>query len=168
MHNLLTRLSYETRMALRDQEVINEALGRPNDEWSDSAKRRITRAVDDALKHLLFIGEARFSSPIKGTSDFAREFSSLGPKDKKGRSLRDFDLTRKLFRYPCSYLIYSEAFDAMPKPALEQFHRQLWLVLTGQNQDKEFAAITAEERKAVLEILRETKENLPDYFHQAK
>ncbi|HEY6403186.1 MAG TPA: hypothetical protein VI479_17330 [Blastocatellia bacterium] len=168
MHNLLTRLSYETRMALRDQEVINEALGRPTDEWSDGAKRRITRAVDDALKYLLFAGETRFTSPIEGTSDFAREFSSFGPKDKQGRSLRDFDLTRKLFRYRCSYLIYSEAFDALPKPALDQLHRQLWLVLTGQNQDKEFTTITAEERKAVLEILRETKKNLPDYFSQAK
>ncbi|MGE0130382.1 MAG: hypothetical protein AB7U82_20085 [Blastocatellales bacterium] len=168
MHNLLTRLGYETRMALRDQEAINEALGRPDDELSDGSKRRIARAVDDALKHLLFIGETKYASPIKGVSDFAREFSSVGPKDKQGRSLRDFDLTRKLFRYPCSYLIYSEAFDALPKPALDQLYRQLWLVLTGQNQDKEFAAITADERKAVLEILRETKKNLPGYFHQAK
>lgn len=168
MHNLLTRLSYETRMALRDQEVINEALGRPADELSDGAKRRMARAVDDALKYLLFAGETRYASPIKGASNFAQEFSSLGPKDRQGRSLRDLDLRRRLFRYPCSYLIYSEAFDALPPPALDQLYRQLWLVLTGQSQDKEFAAITPEERKAVLEILRETKKNLPNYFYQAK
>jgi hypothetical protein len=168
MHNLLTRLNYETRSALFQQQTMNEIMGRPADEWSDGARRRIARAVDDALQHLLFAGETRFSAPIKGTSNFAQEFSSLGPKDRQGRSLRDFDLKRKLFRYPCSYLIYSEAFDALPQPSLDQLYRRLWLTLTGQNQDKEFAAITPEERKAVLEILRETKKNLPDYFYRTK
>lgn len=170
MHNLITRLNFETRMALHDQKVLNEAMGQPNDVMTDSARRRIERAADDLLRYLLFTGEARWSSPITGTSGFAKEFAAQGPRDKQGRSLRDFDLQgkRKLFRYPCSYLIYSEAFDALPQPALDQVYRQLWLALTGQSKDKEFAAIPAEDRKAALEILRETKRNLPAYFQQEK
>jgi len=168
MHNLITKLNYETKLALHNQKVMNEALGRPPDEMSDSARRRIERAAGDLLRYLLFIGEAHWQSPISGTTGFAREFSAAGPRDKQGRSLRDLDLKQKLFRYPCSYLIYSEAFDALPPQALDQVYRQLWRTLTGQAKDKELAAIPAADRKAVLEILRETKRNLPAYFQQEK
>jgi hypothetical protein len=168
MHNLITRLNYETRLALHQQTVINEALKQPADAMSGGARRRIEFAVEDALRYLLFSGEARWQTPIKGVSGYAREFAARGVKDKQGRSLRDLDLQQKLFRYPCSYLIYSEAFDALPPPALDELYRQLWLALTGQTKDKELAAIPAADRKAVLEILRETKRNLPAYFQEEK
>jgi hypothetical protein len=168
MQNLITTLGYETKLALHDQRVINEALQRPADEMSDSARRRIDRAAEDLLRYLLFVGEARWSSPIAGMSGFAKDFSAQGPRDKRGRSLRDLDLRQKLFRYPCSYLIYTEAFDALPQQALDQVYCRLWLVLTGQTDDKEFAAIPADDRKATLEILRETKRNLPVYFQKEK
>ena len=164
MHNLLTRLNYETRLALHHQAVMNEALKEPADRVSDSTRRRIESAADETLRHLLFVSAAEFGSPIKGTTDYARQFAMQGARDKRGRSLRELDLQTRLFRYPCSYLIYSDTFDGLPKPALDYLYRQLWLVLTGQTQDKEFAAIPAAERKAVLEILRATKGNLPDYF----
>ena len=64
------------------------------------------------MKYLLFCGEAKLTDPVAGTSDFAEEFAARGPFDEKGRSLREFDLTTRLFKYPCSYLIYSKAFDA--------------------------------------------------------
>ncbi len=166
MHNLLARLHYETKLALHHNEAMNEALQRPKGELSDSAKRRINNAVDEVLKYLLFVEEAKLTVPIAGTSTFTAEFSAQGLKDKQGRSLRDFDLQQRMFRYPCSYLIYSEAFDALPKPALDILYRKLWLVLTGQAQEKEFAGISLADRKAVLEILRSTKKNLPAYFYE--
>ncbi len=166
MHNFLTRLSYETKLALHHNEAMNQALQRPKGELSDSTQRRINNAVDDVLKYLLFVEEAKFAAPIVGTSKFTAEFSARGDKDKQGRSLRDFDLQTRLFRHPCSYLIYSEAFDALPKPALDLLYRKLWLVLTGQAQEKAFAGLSSADRKAVLEILRATKKNLPAYFQQ--
>ncbi len=165
-HNLIAKLNYETRLALHHQQVMNEALQQPNDELSDSTRRRITHAAEDLTRYLLFAGEATWQSPINGVSSFAKEFSAQGPRDKQGRSLRDLDLRRKLFRYPCSYLIYSEAFDALPKPALDHLYKQLWLALTGQTKDKDLLAIAPEDRKAVLEILRSTKTNLPAYFQR--
>jgi hypothetical protein len=164
MHNLITKLNYETRRALHDQQAINEALGQANDEMSEGTRRRIERAADELVRYLLFAGEPRWAAPLSGTTSFAKDFAAQGPRDKQGRSLRDLDLKQKLFRYPCSYLIYAEAFDALPLAALAQVYRQLWQVLTGQTQDKVLAAIPAAERKAVLEILRETKRNLPAYF----
>jgi len=166
MHNLITRLNYETKLALHSQMVMNEALKQPNDEMSETTRRRIVRAADDLVRHLLFVGEERWKSPVSGTTSFAREFAAMGPRDKQGRSLRDLDLKQKLFRYPCSFLIYSEAFDSLPKPASDEVFRQLWAALTGQTRDKTFAAIPEADRTAVLDILLQTKPGLPEYFHR--
>ncbi|MEP7271207.1 MAG: hypothetical protein ABI882_06860 [Acidobacteriota bacterium] len=167
-HNLITKLGYETRLALHAQQVMNHALKQSNDEMTDSTRRRIRHAAEDLVCYLLFAGEATWQSPISGTTSFAREFAVQGPRDKQGRSLRDLDLKQRLFRYPCSYLIYSEAVDALPGPALDELYKQLWLALTGETKDKELAAIPAVDRRAVLDILRQTKPNLPAYFQQEK
>lgn len=164
MHNLITKLSYETRRALYDQRAIDEALGETRNGMSESTQRRVASAADELVRYLLFADEPRWGAPLRGTTSFAKDFMAQGMHDKQGRSLRDFDLKQKLFRYPCSYLIYSDAFDALPSPALEAVYRQLWQVLNGQTQDKVLMAIPAAERKTVLEILRETKRNLPTYF----
>jgi hypothetical protein len=165
-HNLITKLGYETRLALHYQEAINQALGEPNTEMSESTKRRIHGAADELLKYMLMVHEAKLDAPLGGTSDFTKEFAAAGPRDRRGRSLRELDLKRRLFRYPLSFLVYSEAFDALPPPALDYFYKRLWRVLTGEAAEKEFAGLSAEDRRAVLEILRETKPHLPDYFRQ--
>jgi hypothetical protein len=65
-------------------------------------------------------------------------------------------LQTRLFRYPCSYLIESAQFDALPGPMRQYVDRRLRDVLTGDNQSAEFAHLSAEDRRAILEILRET------------
>jgi hypothetical protein len=164
MHNLIARLNYETRIALSQQTAINEALGKPKDELTDSTRRRIERAATEVLRYLLFVDEARLNAPISGSTSFAKDFAARGVRDPQGRSLRDLDLRQRLFRYPCSYLIYSEAFDALPPQALEAVYRGLWQALTGQTRDQALASLSAADRQAVLEILRTTKRNLPSYF----
>jgi len=81
-------------------------------------------------------------------------------RDAQGRSLRDFDLTRRLFRYPLSYLVYSRAFAALPAEAKSLFYRRLADVLRGVDTSPEFAHLAPGERTAILEILRATK---PDF-----
>jgi hypothetical protein len=164
MTNLITRVGYETRMAMQYQAAMNTALHEPAGQISDSTKRRIESAAEELVRYLLFTDEARLESPIKGTSNFASEFTTRGPRDKRGRSLRDLDLTHRLLRYPCSYLIYSEAFDKLPEPAKTYVLRRIWEVLTGQDRSKEYAGISNADRQAVLEILTDTKPNLPDYW----
>ena len=100
----------------------------------------------------------------RGASTFQADFTARGPRDSKGRSLRDFDLKTHIFRNRCSYVIYSTAFDTLPKPALEYIYRRLYEVLSGKDQTKTFAGLPAAERTAILEILRETKTGLPDYW----
>src|SRR5207253_10918505 len=98
--------------------------------------------------------------------EFVKDFNARGPRDSKGRSLRDFDLQTRLFKYPCSYLIYSEAFDAMQPVMRDHILQRLYDILIGKDTSSDFAGLRAEDRKAILEILRETKHNLPDYWKQ--
>jgi hypothetical protein len=162
MHNLIGRATLLTRLALYEEASINKALDRPADYRSDTTISRIKSAGEPLVKYMLFSGEARLTDRVRGTSDFAREFSARGPRDRRDRSLRDLDLEHRLFVYPCSYLIYSQAFDAMPAPMKECVYRRLWEVLSGQDTSEEFRHLTAADRRAILEILRETKSNLPD------
>ena len=112
------------------------------------------------VKALLFAGAAPLTGPIKGTSNFAAEFAGQGPRDGRGRSLRDFDLNTRLFRYPLSYLIYSKPFDEMPEDVKAYVYRRLREVLAGTDKSPDFAHLSAQDRTAILEILRETK---PDF-----
>jgi hypothetical protein len=75
--------------------------------------------------------------------------------------LRDFDLHSRIFRYPCSYLIYSDAFDTLPEPAKGYVYHRLLEILSGQDQSPDFARVTAQDRRAILEILLATKPGLP-------
>ncbi len=160
MHNYITKASYEARQADHYDEVWNKILARPADFQAEVSKRRIARAGEALLRYLLFSNEYRLTSPVEGTSGFADQFQLLGPRDRQGRSLRDFDLQTRLFKYPCSYLIYSESFDALPSEVLRYVERRLREVLTGEDASTEFAHLTAADRAAIREILIETKPSL--------
>ena len=117
---------------------------------------------------MLFVDEAPLPSAVRGASGFTKEFPSKGPRDSKGRSLRDLDLTRRLLRYPCSYMIYTEAFDALPPAALAIVYERMWAILSGAATDGEYAKLSQADRRAIIEILRETKKGLPAYFTAAR
>ena len=121
-------------------------------------------AAHDLVDYMLFVDEAPLDAPLAGSSGFTELFSVLGPRDTKGRSLRDLDLERRLFRFRCSYMISTSAFDALPTVALDAVYARLWSVLSGETAGKRYAVLTADERHAIIEILRDTKQNLPEYF----
>ena len=118
---------------------------------------------EELADHLVFADEAPLPGGVEGGSAFAERFAGAGPRDAKGRSLRDFGGISggkaRLMRYPCSYMIYSDAFDALPGETKAAVYRRIWQVLAER--------ATTEERAAVVEILRETKPGLPDYFRDA-
>ena len=147
MANLITRLGWEAR------------LGK-------DAERPLRQSAAELVDYLLFIDETPLPGPISGTSAFAADFSSRGPRDSRGRSLRELALTDRLLKYRCSYLIYSEAFDALPKDAKALVYARMWEILSGAERDQRYAVIGAAERRAIVEILRETKDDLPAYFQE--
>jgi hypothetical protein len=121
-------------------------------------------AARDLVDYLLFIDEAPIGRRIEGSSGFAAQFSAQGPRDTKGRSLRQLDLERRLLRFPCSYMIYSEAFDALPSVAKDAVYGRMWQILSGRETDTRYARLSVADRQAIVEILRDTKKDLPDYF----
>jgi len=149
MHNLLTQANYETRLALADND---QSAG-----LSDEARARIAQAGERLLEYMLFRREARLDGRIRGTTRFAAEFARSGPRDSRGRSLRELQLKTRLFKFPCSYLVYSPAFDGLPQEMRNYLWMRLEQILTGQEPNEPYVSMTESDRAAVLEILRETK-----------
>jgi len=164
MHNRLTRANFAVRKAIHEQAELAKDSSRKEEELAEQTARRIKQACDPVVSYLLFARETPLLDPVKGTTPFAKEFAGRGPRDRKGRSLRDFDLERRLFKHPCSYMIYSEMFDALPREALDCIYRRLWDVLAGQAEGGDFNHLTEGDRRAIREILGETKNNLPAYW----
>ena len=149
--NLLTRTGWGVRLAQADRRDVT------------STANALARELVDAL---LFVDEAPLPAGIAGDSAFADTFTRRGPVDARGRSLRTFDLHGRLMRFPCSFMVYADAFDALPQPALDAVYRRLWAVLSGEDNNARYARLTPADRRAVVEILRDTKKGLPEYFKQ--
>ena len=146
MLNLITRVGWEARVG------------------GEVAHRPFASAVEEFVDYLLFIDESPLPGPIAGPTPFAKRLSESGPRDARGRSLRDLDLTHRLLKYPCSYLIYSEAFDALPAEAKDAVYQRMWEVLNGRATDARYSVLSADDRTAIIEILRDTKKDLPSYW----
>ena len=160
MTNLLTRMGWEARLAAHARS--NPAGSTPRQR--DDAAARVRETASDLVDYLLFLDEAPMAGAIRGSSGFAEKFSSQGPRDGKGRSLRQLDLDRRLMRYPCSYMIYTPAFDALPQDAKGAVYQRMWQILSGRETGTRYAVLSRADRQAIVEILRETKKDLPAYF----
>ena len=148
--NLITRLGWEAR--------VNEAAPTP-----DTASR-VKEAAAELADSLLMLDETPLAGQVKGSSGFAEWFTAQGPRDKQGRSLRELDLRTRLFKYPLSFLIYSEPFDGLPATARQAVYERLSEVLSGRDTRKITQHLSAADRLAIVQILRETKPDLPASF----
>jgi hypothetical protein len=142
-HNLLTRVNYEH---------LFRKQGEPEE-----------NSEEDLVRYLLFANEAPLENPVLGSSGYEAWFSKLGPRDREGRSLREFDLETRLFKFRLSYLIYSDAFELLPEPVRLRVYRRLWDILSAENPPAPFKH-TKSERRAILEIVAETRLHLPEFW----
>jgi hypothetical protein len=133
--NLLTRLNWESRIA-----AANGA--------ADVADGAVRALVTELADYLLFAGEASLPVPLTALPGFAERLAARMPKDRQGRSLAQLDLTTRLLRYPCSYMIYTDAFDALAPAVKQAVYARMLETLAGR-------------QPAILEILRETKPDFP-------
>ncbi len=163
MTNYLTRAGWEARLAMHEQrEPARPGPGAGR----GGAAGRLQQTIDELVDYLLFVDEAILPASVAGSSGFAARFSSMGPRDAKGRSLRQLDLGRRLMKYPCSYMIYSEAFDALPPMAKEALYKRMWQVLSGAERGAAYKRLSLADRQAIVDILKETKAGLPSYFQR--
>jgi len=151
MANFLTRLGWEARIGALEGKTAAQ----------------LDADIEATVAYMLFLDEAPLREPIAGVSTFAKTFPRRGPRDPRGRSLRDFDLRTRLFRYPLSYMIYSAAFEGLPDEVRERIYRRLFDILSGRDGSAKYAGLKAEDRSAILEILAKTKPNLPNWWAEA-
>jgi len=156
MTNLMTRVGWDTRIAERD--------GKLKEKTGDALRTHLHEEIEELVIYMLFADEAPLKEPVAGVSTFTQTFPQRGRKDAKGRSLREFDLKTRLFRYPLSYMIYSPAFDGMPASVRVRVYQRLFDILTGKDQSRTFAKLSAADRQVAMEILRDTKPGLPEYW----
>lgn len=140
VHNLLTCVNYEHQF------------------------QKEKTAEEELVRFLLFAGEPALEHPILGSSAYEAWFAKQGPYDNRGRSLRQFDLETRLFKYRLSYLIYSAAFDSLPEPVKSRLYRRVWEVLSSVDAPEPYDKLPRAERQAIIEIVRETKGDLPAYW----
>ena len=157
MTNLLVRLGWQARVDAHPAAAGRRPTGGPS-------APTLEEAAVELVDYLLFVDEAPLPPGIASTSGYAEVYSSLGPFDSRGRSLHQLDLDARLLRYPCSPLVYAEAFDALPAPALDAVYERMWTVLSGAATEPRYERLSRDDRTAVVEILRDTKPGLPDYF----
>ena len=156
MHNVLTAANHSGRLTARDAIVMNKALERPVGFMSDSTRRRYESAAEKVVKALLFCDEPLLTSAVVGTSGFTGDFQKRGPFDSQGRSLRQLGLKRRLFAWPCSFLIYSDSFRSLPKGVLNRVHQRLAEIFGGDDTSEDFQHLSASDRRVIHEILGET------------
>ena len=149
VHNLIMATQEAAREAILEAQIGAVRY----DSLQAPVTPRLRGAVDNLVRALLFVKEARLSAPMRGSTTFARDFERRAVRDTKGRSLRDFDLTHRLFKHPASFLVYSDAFDALPRMA----RRAVYVRMTDFLEGREPSDLTPAERAAVAEILRDTK-----------
>jgi hypothetical protein len=157
VHNLITRANFKARNFVSRDPTLSSNSNLSVDQVAPRAQKAFKSMLEPLVNGLLNAGAVAFTSPISGNSGFDTWFQKQGPKDRSGRSLRELDLKTRLFRYPLSYLIYSDGFEGLPDYAKSYVYKRIGEVLRGQDTSPQFAHLSPADRKAMLEILLATK-----------
>ena len=159
LHRLLAHLSLQTQTALYNQKKFDELLGR-TEPLSDSTKRQIKSVGDKLLKYMFFVDEADLPAIDLRQSPYARYFDGNGPKDSRGRSLYDLKMNGTMFHYPFSYMVYSDAFQSLPKEAMDYLAGEIRLILDPDQVYEGFEHLSRSDKAAIKQILIETTDLL--------
>jgi len=155
MHNLMTAASVRYHRARFLSSVIDPGNNPDEGQAGHIADRMAEPIVDE----LLFKDEADLGDGLEGDESFQRDFEAAYPRTKEGDSLADFKLYRRIFKNRCSYMVYSEAFRAMPPRVKSAVMKRLRLALS-DDDEKIAPQLKDSEKERIREILDET---LPDW-----
>ncbi len=167
MQNLITRVNYDTRTAL-EAGTTGDGLAADGISADGVAGGVVANIAEPLVRSMLFADAVELAGPIEGTSGFAEQFEARGVRDGAGRSLRELDLTRRVFRYPLSYLIHSEAFDAMPDVTRTYVYSRIDEIFSEEDANGDFGHLSLEDRAAVREILTDTKSEFAEHLEAGR
>jgi hypothetical protein len=114
------------------------------------------------VRYLLFADEAPLpGGGIEADPTFQADFLGNRRAMAGGLSLKDLDLTTRIFQYRCSYMIYSPVFEGLPEVMKMRIYDRLQRALRDGNRDKGFAFLPAAEKRTIRAILKATLKDLP-------
>ncbi|SVD86429.1 uncharacterized protein METZ01_LOCUS439283, partial [marine metagenome] len=121
------------------------------------AKAVIAKHAGILTRYLLFADEVRLpEGGIGGDSALKTHFLKRAHKTAQGVSLREFDLRTRLFKYRCSYMIHSFAFNGLPEVLKMRIIARLRAALNPGEKDSLSSHLHATEKKAIGHILSAT------------
>jgi hypothetical protein len=161
--NILTRAAHTARRAIHMQVTLQRALGEKVRRAPEgSARRIIDNCAEDVLDAILFKDEAELpEGGIEGDPAFQEAFTAEAPTSSDGRSLKDFRLLHRLFKYRCSYMVYSETFEHLPSALKATVFQRLGQILEGQDPSLRYDYLSESERGHIRRILGETLPSAP-------
>jgi len=129
----------------------------------EDRKSSAWKLADNAAKHLvealLFTYEAELHGDgIEGNEEFAKAFLKAAKVNADGRSLRQLRLYGRLFKYRCSYMIHSPAFDCLPELVKQRVFSYLQDALNKEDMHEQAKHLGKREREQIWGILLETTE----------
>ena len=157
IENLITRANYKARTMVARLNDGQAADALSWDQLPPKARPMVKAMLEPLVKALLFVDATTLPARIAGNSGFDRWFQSQGPRDAQGRSLRELDLTKHVFRYHLSYMIYGIGFEGLPTYAHDFVYQRIADILSGRDQSPAYSQISAADRATALQILMQTK-----------
>ena len=161
MHNTFTRNNFAVRRAIFENQQSDKTNA---SDLEKELAHEIESAAKDIVNYMLFLNEAPLTDEIKPSTRFDKVFADRGPASKRRRSLRALNLKSRLFEYPCSYMIYSHAFETLEPALRDQVYRRLWATLNNDESSDDFKHLSSKLRREILEIIRDTKTDLPEFW----
>lgn len=121
-------------------------------------------AAAEIVDRLLFRRAAPLPAGVQQNAAFVKAFQAGAPRSAAGDTLKDLQLDGRLFRNRCSYLIYSEAFSALPAKLKSEIYALLFEALRSPDPAHRYAYLEPAEKQRILAILQETHTEARQHF----
>jgi hypothetical protein len=160
VQNLITRVLYKVSTIMsQGGGAIAASSGPAPRAWTDIEPRRqaaLKQVCEPLIRALFFTDAVPLSGQVITSSGFTERFAQRGPRDSEGRSLRDLKLEKRLFKFPLSYMVYTDSFNALQPFVREYIDSRIVDVLQGRDQTGISARLSTEDRAAISQILADT------------
>ena len=124
----------------------------------------IQKEANSLLGYILFKDEVLLpKNQINLKTQYVSDFESRSISGKKKANLRKLELTSRLLKLRCSYMIYSNSFKGLPLEFKDYLIEKLHFILSCERSKipVEYSYLETEERDKIKQILSETMEGFP-------
>ncbi len=133
-----------------------------NGQLNEQQAAELDAQAEAVVKYLLFADETPLpKGGVMGLPEFNKDFSAQARKTAQGLSLRDLELKTRLFKYRCSYMIYSPVFQGLLPDMKQRIYKRLGKALDVRTPDQDYAYLPEAEKRVIRQVLLETLADLP-------